>query len=211
MFFAVHKLVCLINSACTPDNTYAKSKSETNSKRFSMVDQPSPFQADVSSPAEPDQWAARAPHSGEKSYLFEPSSSLNTVSDLPFSESDAITSPGLNESGTRFSQLSATETLPSDASQSSGDAIKQTGSSPVRTCPLSDEQQRSKSHLALSDPPHSQPSSGFDLCVTSRDAPFKKMVEAALMLQAQLTRLVVSAELTDWVGDGKPIGSSKGQ
>lgn len=101
------------------------------------------------------------------------------MSETPFSENDELYPNSIQSPSTdSTSQTDENHTL-EDAVESTNDGLVS-----------SEDRPRPKSYLSPSE--QSDPPPGFDLCVSPSSASFNKMIDVALMLQAQLTRLAVS-------------------
>ena len=206
-FCLADRLVGIINTSTTADKTFVKRRNEEDLKRLSVNENLFPNEhSNVHVAEKPEKWASRlSPPSTilipEKSLLSERVSSgtLNSISDLPLSESDPILSPNTDTSSdVKPSPFGAFESPIPDLDSStdpplSPTPVQITTSNPIHRVseflpPLA-HQSRTGSNPSSSDP--SRPSSGVDLWVLSEDVPVDKMMETVLLLQTQLTRLMV--------------------
>ena len=176
------------------------------SKRLSVVD---PFpstssQNEDTSVESPEKWATRVPIPSQQTAQEQSpnhgSSSTLSESNLPLSESDPVLSPS-SDNG----DIKRSKSISIDGYRGEADSIFETGPSSsnnlhppaLRRVPESlamssgTSQSQVLSDHALSDHSTSRPSSLVDLCVSVDDFPIEKVMDLVVLLQTQLTRLMV--------------------
>jgi len=190
------RLVGIINTSTTADNTFVKRRKEDDFKRLSVGDS---LHSDGLAAENPEKWATRllpstSTLSPENLMERVSSGTLNSISDLPFSESDPILSPNTDTSSSlkpspfgTFDPYSSKEPLsPTPAQMSTSSSLH---NKIFESLSLGAHQSRTGSDPSSSDP--SRPSSGADLWIPSDDVPIDKMMNTVTLLQTQLTRLMV--------------------
>ena len=200
------RLAGMINESTSSGNSFVKKrKVEEDSKRLSVgFNLPPDFQNEFSE-GNTEKWATTLPNpilTPEKSPVMETVSSgtLNSVSDLPLSESEPILSPGSDSQrdSKPFSYVANEEPKfdlrPSSDQPLSPNLAQMSSVNPLHrvseTLSIDALLSRTGSDPSSSNP--SRPSSGVELWMPRSDFPIVKMIETVSQLQTQLTRLMVS-------------------
>ena len=169
--------------------------------QFSVSSYPLPSSDRNEEVSSPEKWASIVPHPSHSVHEKSPSiirgssGTLNSVSSLPLSESAPVLSPHFDNDAKDFS-ISSSGKQSDPQFDPSHSPIPQLNTSPMHrvaesmSLSLEAQQSRIPSDPTSSDTT-SRPSSMVDLLVPGTDVPIDKMMSTVLLLQTQLTRLMV--------------------